>query len=97
MSTSATNTQFEEEYSEIAPFCKMDDWPISTVHRYIRRGDIALHQFMGERRPKIRVAEARQVLAKIKRRYTGPDLRIIRHDGDAALPIVERKKVDLFA
>jgi hypothetical protein len=79
-----------DEYKELSDFCRTYNYAISTTHRYIRNGDIALHQFPGEPRPKLNVAEALMVLSKVKRKYTNPLLRIIRHDDS------ESPKVDLF-
>jgi hypothetical protein len=92
--TAVLDTQ--PEYMEIQTFCKIDNHASSTVHTRIRKGEIALHQFMGDSRPKINVAEARQVLANVKRRYSLPTLRIVRHD-DSAPPKVELSTVDLFS
>jgi len=86
----------QDEYKELTDFCRTYDYPLSTAHRYIRNGDIALHQFPGEPRPKLNVAEALQVLSKVRRKYTNPLLRIIRHD-EGAPTKTDTPKIDLFA
>ena len=68
----------------------------ATLSVRIRRGDIALHQFSGEARPKINVAEALQVMSAVKRQYASPTLRVVRHDEDGT-PIAQTEKPDLFA
>jgi hypothetical protein len=83
----------DEKYKEITDFCRTFNYPSSTTHSYIRKGEIALHQFPGEPRPKINVSEALRVLSKVKRRYTLPTLRIVRHD-DGSVP---QRKSNLFA
>jgi phage terminase small subunit len=88
INTATLNT--EDDYMEVQAFCKAYDYASSTVHPYIRKGDIALHQFMGEARPKINVAEALRVMANVKRRYSLSTMRIVRHD--EAVP----QKANLF-
>lgn len=80
-----------QEFLTPTKFCEALGYAYSTLSVYIRKGDIALHQFSGEARPKISVAEAIQVMSAIKRPYRSPTLRVVRHDDKA------RSKVDLFA
>ena len=58
-----------------------------------------MHQFSGEGRPKIHVAEALQVMSAIKRPYTGPALRLVRHDedGNSVAVAQPQEKADLFS
>jgi hypothetical protein len=88
----ASNT---EEFMYPTKFCDKFRFAYSTLSARIRSGEIALHQFPDERRPKINVSEALQVMSVIKRPYNSPDLRVVRHDDDAgaARPV----KSDLFA
>jgi hypothetical protein len=92
--TNAAVIPTEDEYMEIPKFCIVEKRSPSTVHSQIRKGRIALHQFMGDPRPKINVVEARQVLSTVKRKYSFPTLRIVRHDD--APQKTELPKVDLF-
>jgi hypothetical protein len=93
MSTQDAAT-FTDDFMQITRFCETFGFAYSTVSKYIHLGEIALHQFSDERRPKINVAEALRVMSAIKRPYTAPDLRIVRHD---QAPVkTEIKKVDLF-
>jgi hypothetical protein len=79
-----------EDYMFPTQFCSTFRYSYSTTNARIRRGEIALHQFPGDPRPRIEVAEALRVMSAIKRPYTGPTLRVVRHD-DAA-----PQKADLF-
>jgi hypothetical protein len=85
-----------EDFLSPTQFCQKFGFSHSTLSKYINKGDIALHQFSGEARPKINVAEALQVMSAIKRPYTGPALRLVRHDKDAT-PVATAEKSDLFA
>jgi hypothetical protein len=95
MSAIEVSQSIDDQYKDVPDFCSTHDYAPSTTYHYIRNGEIALHQFPGEARPKINVAEALRVLSKVKRRYTNPQLRIIRHD-DSALPKQQSPKIDLF-
>ena len=50
-------------------------------------------------RPKINVPEALQVMSAIRRPYTGPALRLVRHDEDGTSVAVTQpeEKADLFS
>jgi hypothetical protein len=84
MSTSATATTAAntEEFLSPTKFCQKFGFAHATLSVRIRKGDIALHQFSGEGRPKVNVAEALQVMSAIRRQYKSPTLRIVRHDED---------------
>jgi hypothetical protein len=93
-SAPATEAVTTEDFQTPAEFCRTYNLPPSTVSARIRKGDIALHQFFGEPRPKINVSEALRVTSAIRRPYNSPDLRLVRHDEPvAARPV----KSDLFA
>jgi hypothetical protein len=79
-------------------FCQKYGFSHSTLSKYINKGDIALHQFSDAARPKINVAEALQVMSAIRRPYTGPALRLVRHgeDGTSAA-VTQIEKPDLFS
>jgi phage terminase small subunit len=84
-----------DEFLSPTLFCQKYSFAHSTLSKYIRKGDIALHQFSGAARPKVNVAEALQVMSTLKRPYTNPALRLVRHDDE---PVVARPaKSDLFA
>lgn len=83
-----------EEFMYSTKFCDKFRFAYSTLSARIRSGQIALHQFPGERRPRINVAEALQVMSVIKRPYNSPDLRVVHHDEK---PEAARPKTDLFA
>jgi predicted DNA-binding transcriptional regulator AlpA len=91
MNTSTHATPIANTHDFLSPtqFCQKFGFSHSTLSKYINKGDIALHQFPGEARPKINVAEALQVMSTIRRPYTGSALRLVRHDN-------EIKKTDLF-
>lgn len=92
-SASALKTSLnDEEFMTPTKFSKTFGYAYSTLSVYIRRGQIALHQFHDEARPKINVSEALQIMSKVKRAYTLSTLRVIRHDDK-----MQPKKVDLFA
>jgi hypothetical protein len=69
----------EDAFSEIQEFCRKYNHSPSTVSIYIHRGLIELHQFMGDARPKVRDSQANSVMARVKKRYSSPNLRIVRH------------------
>jgi hypothetical protein len=79
------------DYMTPTKFADIFGYANSTLSVYIRKGDIALHQFAGETRPKINIDEAIRVMSALKRPYRSPTSRIIHHD-DKAQP----KKNDLF-
>jgi hypothetical protein len=89
-----TNTG--EDFLSPTQFCQRFQFAYSTLSARIRAGDIALHQFTGEARPKINVAEALQVMSAIKRPYTGPALRLARHD-EGGVVDAPQEKIDLFS
>ena len=94
MSTSLHSTVAAGDFLSPAQFCQKYHFAHSTLSKYIHKGDIALHQFADAARPKINVSEALRVMSVIKRPYTAPTLRLVRHDGTVeALP----DKSDLFA
>ena len=88
-----------EEFLSPTQFCQKFQFAYSTLSARIRTGDIALHQFSGEARPKINVSEALQVMSAIRRPYTGPALRLVQHDEDGtpAATAQTKEKPDLFA
>jgi hypothetical protein len=89
-------TDVIEDFLSPTQFCQKFHFAYSTLSARIRTGDIALHQFSGEARPKINVAEALQVMSAIKRPYTGPALRLVRHDENGTSD-AQREKSDLFS
>jgi hypothetical protein len=97
MNTSATaiNAATTEEFLSPTKFCQKFGFAHATLSVRIRKGDIALHQFSGEGRPKVNVAEALQVMSAIRRQYKSPTLRIVRHDEDGTF-IEMTKKANLF-
>jgi hypothetical protein len=100
MNTSSRTIQAAttEDFLSPTQFCQTFSFAHSTLSMRIRKGDIALHQFSGEARPKINVAEALRVMSAIRRPYNSPDLRLVRHDEDGNSIAVERtEKPDLFA
>jgi hypothetical protein len=100
MTTSAHAIEAASIQDFLSPtrFCQKYRFAHSTLSKRIRMGDIALHQFSGEARPKINVAEALRVMSAIRRPYTAPELRLVRHDEDGNPVAVERtEKSDLFA
>jgi hypothetical protein len=94
-SHAVTNTT--EDFLSPTQFCQKFQFAYSTLSARIRTDDIALHQFSGEARPKINVAEALQVMSAIKRPYTGPALRLVRHDEDGTSVAQPAEKADLFS
>jgi hypothetical protein len=76
-------------------FADIFGYAYSTLSVYIRKGDIALHQFAGETRPKINIDEAIRVMSTIKRPYRSPTLRVIQHDEKSSTR-ADSPKVDLF-
>jgi hypothetical protein len=92
-STQATETAITEEFLSPADFCRQYGHANSTLSKHIHKGDIALHQFSDAARPKINVSEALQVMSTIRRPYTNPALRLVRHNDDGS--VVPRN--DLFA
>lgn len=93
----STSALVEQDFMTSTQFCETFGYPYSTMSARIRKGDIALHQFLGEARPKINVAEAHQVMSAIKRPYTGSALRLVRHDDVKAELKAKSTKIDLFA
>ena len=91
-SATALDAALNEEFMTPTKFSKTFGYAYSTLSVHIRRGEIALHQFSDEARPKVNVSEALQVMSKVKRAYTLPTLRVIHHDDKAESP-----KVDLFS
>jgi hypothetical protein len=89
-SVSTLSTAITDDFISPTQFCQKYRFAHSTLSKYIHKGDIALHQFSDAARPKINVAEALQVMSAIKRPYTAPTLRLVRHDDTAP-------KTDLFA
>jgi len=69
--STATTSIITEDYMFPTKFCETFGFSYSTTNARIRRGEIALHQFSGEPRPRINVAEALRVMSAIKRPYTG--------------------------
>ena len=96
MSTSATavNADATEEFLSPTRFCQKFGFAHATLSVRIRKGDIALHQFSGEGRPKVNVAEALQVMSAVKRQYASPTLRIVRHE---SVDAHQGEKADLFS
>jgi hypothetical protein len=92
----AARTADTDDFLSPTQFCQKYQFSYSTLSARIRRGDIALHQFSGEARPKINVAEALQVMSAIRRPYTAPELRLVQHDEDGS-PVARPEKPDLFA
>lgn len=88
-----------QDFLSPTQFCQKFGFAYSTLSARIRTGDIALHQFPGEGRPKINVPEALQVMSAIRRPYTGPALRLVRHDEDGTSVAVTQpeEKADLFS
>lgn len=76
MGNSALKTA-DQEFLTPTEFSVKFKFPYSTLSGRIRKGEIALHQFQGEPRPKINVAEALRVVSTIKRPYTLPTLRLV--------------------
>jgi predicted site-specific integrase-resolvase len=91
------SVEFDTDPDFMTPtkFADVFGYDYSTLSVYIRKGDIALHQFTGEKRPKINIDEAIRVMSAVKRPYRSPTLRVIRHD-DRTQPVAETKKNDLF-
>jgi len=89
-STSAHVAPTTDEFLSPTQFCQKYRFAHSTLSKYIHKGEIALHQFPDAARPKINVSEALQVMSALKRPYTAPSLRLVRHDDKAP-------KADLFS
>lgn len=87
----------DEEFLYPADFCRKFHFSHSTLSQPIRRGDIAVHQFSGAPRPMVNVADALQVMSAIKRPYTAPLVRIVRHDGETVSVEPKKQTSDLFA
>ena len=96
-SSNAINTDTTEEFLSPTQFCQTFRFSYSTLSARIRKGDIALHQFAGEARPKISVSEALQVMSAIRRPYSAPELRLVRHDEDGRSVAQTEEKPDLFS
>jgi hypothetical protein len=92
------SVEFDTDPDFMTPtkFAEVFGYAYSTLSVYIRKGDIALHQFEGEARPKINIDQAIRVMSAVKRPYRSPTLRVIRHD-DSAKSKIETKKNDLFS
>jgi hypothetical protein len=95
-STHAIAAATTEDFLSPTKFCQRHGFAHSTLSKRIRMGDIALHQFSGEARPKINVAEALQVMSAVRRPYSAPDLRLVRHDEDGN-SFAPHEKADLFS
>jgi hypothetical protein len=99
MSTSqyAIEAAITEEFISPTKFCQKFGFAHATLSVRIRKGDIALHQFFGEGRPKVNVAEALKVMSAVKRQYASPTLRIVRHDEEGVVDARPEEKADLFS
>ena len=87
-----------QDFLSPTQFCQKFGFAYSTLSARIRTGDIALHQFPGEARPKISVPEALQVMSAIRRPYTGPALRLVQHDENGtSAATAQTEKPDLFS
>ena len=92
-------TAITEEFMSPTKFSQKFGFAHATLSVRIRRGEIALHQFSGEGRPKVNVAEALQVMSAVKRQYASPTLRVVRHDedGNSVAVAQPQEKADLFS
>lgn len=94
-SSNAVLPTADDEFLPPAQFCQKYRFSHSTLSVRIRKGEIALHQFLGEARPKVNVAEALQVMSTVRRPYTAPAVRVVRHGEGSTAP--QPRKVNLFA
>jgi hypothetical protein len=87
----------DDEFLPPADFCRKFRYSYSTLSKYIRMGEIAVHQFSDAPRPMVNVAEALRVMSTIKRPYTAPAVRLVRHDDKAVASEPRKQTSDLFA
>jgi hypothetical protein len=78
------------------PECaKLIGRPYTSLYNQMRKGNVTVHFVAGDSQAKVSLSEVRELFITIKKRFSAPEYRIVRHDsGDIE---AEAEKSDLLA
>jgi hypothetical protein len=66
------------------PECaKLINRTYTTLYNHVRKGNITIHFIAGDAQAKISLSEARELFETVKRRFSAPTFRIVRHDEES--------------
>ena len=93
---SKTNLAIIPDDLVLIPECaKLINRPYTSLYNQVRRGKITIHFISGDPHAKISLSETRELFESVKKRFSAPSFRIIRHDEESIE--AEPEKSDLFA
>jgi hypothetical protein len=84
-----------DDLETITKCAELINRPYSSVYNQVRRGNITVHFFSGDAQAKVSLSEARQLFETIKKHFSAPTFRIVRHDEKSTA--AQTEKSDLFA
>ena len=80
------------------PECaKLINRSYTSVYNHVRKGNITVHFVAGASQAKISLSELRELFTTVKRKFSAPTFRIVRHDEEGVVDAHQGEKADLFS